>query len=46
MGEKTCGTNGDDEDYVRFDQTFTHNTSNPYAIEIKTNGTNQKWGMK
>lgn len=44
--EKVCGNNGDFEDYVRFDKTYTHNTSNPYSINITTNNSGSKWGIK
>ena len=44
--EHTCGA-GDDEDYVRFDRTYLHNSSLPYTITINTNGVNtQFWGVK
>lgn len=33
--EKTCGNGGDWDDYVRFDKTYTHNTSSPYTIDVK-----------
>lgn len=44
--EKACGNGGDNEDYVRFDQTYTHNTSTPYDIDISTTNTNSKWGIR
>lgn len=28
--QKTCGNTGDWDDYLRFDKTYTHNTTNPY----------------
>ena len=44
--EKVCGNNGNSEDYVRFDQTYTHNTSNNYTIDIYSSNTNSKWGIR
>lgn len=44
--EKTCGNGGDWDDYVRFDRTYTHNVSTPYTIDITTNSSNSKWGVK
>ncbi len=44
--QKTCGNNGDDEDYVRFDRTYTHNATAPYSFTITTNNSNSKWGVK
>lgn len=44
--ERTCGTGNNQEDYLRFDKTYTHNTTNPYNVSITTNNSGLKWGIK
>ncbi len=44
--QKTCGNGDNQEDYLRFDKTYTHNTTNPYNVSITTNNSGLKWGIK
>lgn len=45
--EKTCGSSGDWDDYLRFDKTYTFNASMmPYTVAITTNNSGSKWGVK
>lgn len=45
VDEKVCGNDGNQEDYVRYDQTFIHNTSTPFNVSFTTTGSS-KWGIK
>ena len=44
--QKTCGNNGDWDDYLRFDRTYTHNSTIPYNFSITTNNSGSRWGVK
>lgn len=43
---KVCGNNGDDQEYLRFDQNYIHNSSTTFDVTITTTSPNSKWGVK